>query len=108
MARCDAGDRVWCLRTMSDLHPCAKCGHERLYVISPFVVPNFEYANSTNRLPVAASPLTREDDAGVFELRVCAACGFSEWWAKQLDAIARAAVSPVSNVRAVSVTATYR
>ena len=87
--------------------PCAKCGHERIYVVNPFQVRNYEYSNSTNPLPVATGP-SSEHDVGSFEMRVCAACGYTEMYARDLKKVAAAAVSMFSNVKLVTATAAYR
>lgn len=86
---------------MSERSPCAKCGHEKLLIVSPFQIRNYEYANSQKTMPVALSSGGEEHDGGAFELRVCASCGFSEWWARDLAAVR-------GMVRVVDVGVAYR
>jgi predicted nucleic-acid-binding Zn-ribbon protein len=86
--------------------PCAKCGHEKLYVVSPFEIRNYEYSNSSHPMPVALGA-DHEHDHASFELRVCARCGFSEWWTRDLAALA-AAAGTFSKVRVVTANVAYR
>lgn len=69
--------------------------------MNPFQIRNYEYSNTQKNMPVALSRAGEEHDAGTFELRVCAACGFTEWWAADLAAVR-------SLARVVDVSAGYR
>ena len=86
---------------------CVKCNHERLYAVKPFQLRNYEYTNSTNPMPIATGYESR-DDIGSLELRICAACGYAEWWAMELRALKKAAEAGALNVRVVDVAAGYR
>jgi hypothetical protein len=92
---------------MSDqIPPCAKCSHETFYLVNPFAV---RIESGTAPLRVATGLTTPDDDVGTFQLRVCAACGYSELWARDLKELERVAASPFyGNVRAVTVSASYR
>lgn len=87
---------------MSDtILPCSKCGCEKLYVIDPVRIPNFEFTNAAEVLPVHTHDRWR---AGHFLARVCRNCGFTEWYARDLSLLARFGES--EGVRAVTASAT--
>lgn len=86
---------------MSDPAPCAKCGHEKLLIVKPFQIRDRERPKSQKKVPVALSNGGQKHDAGTLELRVCAACGYSEWWARDLAAVR-------GMVRVVDVSSGYR
>src|SRR5262245_11168854 len=94
---------------------CSKCGSVRLWVIETVGVGN----GSPNRrdLPVTVayippgdvpfwslrfSDVSKYVEVGTFEAWVCANCGFTEWYAKDVnDTLAELAKHPETGIRLV-------
>lgn len=77
---------------MKRTQQCPKCQGRKLWVVETFKVPS-EMANG-EALPVAMQAeeggffaMGKIVPQGSFELWVCAGCGFSELWARDLGAL---------------------
>lgn len=79
---------------MKTSHTCPKCSSRRFLVMGEFLLPDQQSSNGTAPMPAftvkserTAGPSDREL-VGHFETWVCAACGFTEWYAGGLQALA--------------------
>ncbi|MER7279073.1 hypothetical protein ABT369_32005 [Dactylosporangium sp. NPDC000244] len=87
---------------------CVKCQCPRLWQINPFMVPDNDSSNVVLPLPgisrlhsgaAVGAELRRRLEAGRFEVWICTACGYTEWYAFEVnDALARISQNPHSGV----------
>lgn len=98
---------------MKNLRPCAHCGSKDAFVVDEALIPNYEYANSVESLTITAA-YAETGDVGLLgakharfrvrlEAKICAECGATELYAKDLDVLARFARQRLGNVRRVTV-----
>ncbi|GMV12838.1 MAG: hypothetical protein HS104_09070 [Polyangiaceae bacterium] len=82
--------------------PCAKCQHGQLIVVSPFYLPDVQNNGSVMPMAVASGLEARWQvlTGGSFRAHVCLTCGYTEWYAQELGALA-ATVGKIPNVSAV-------
>lgn len=79
---------------------CPKCNHRAIWVIDPVTQPN-DPSHAIERFVVVAretSPGVRSV-AGRYEVFVCAGCGYTEWYAKDLANLQYFAADPSYGVR---------
>lgn len=83
---------------MRNAKQCLKCDHDTIWKVDPVSFFNEEYAGSIIPLPVACrivdnpdggllSSATRRKTVGRFIAYVCAECGYTEWYAQDIDDI---------------------
>jgi len=84
------------------LEPCSKCQHGQFVVVSPFYLPDIQNNGSITALPVASGLEGRWQvlSGGSFRAHVCLTCGYTEWYAQELKALA-ATVGKIPNVTIV-------
>lgn len=95
------------MKTVKKTQRCVKCQGQRLWVIERFRIPG-EYLGGVE-LPVVVNQeepakffaMSRAMPQGSFELWVCEACGYSEFWAKGLSGLRE---NPEAGVRLVDTT----
>ncbi|WP_426512681.1 hypothetical protein ACPPVO_19820 [Dactylosporangium sp. McL0621] len=88
---------------------CVKCQCPRLWHIDPVMIPDNDGSNLVALLPGVArlasgaatgGELRQRIEAGRFEAWVCTACGYTEWYAHEVnETLARLARNPRSGVR---------
>lgn len=77
---------------------CPKCSCAKLYVVEEVTQPDNESSNSTVPFFMQAARLSQRDtgvtegtsyrsQVGKFETWICSGCGFTEWYAKDLNEI---------------------
>jgi predicted nucleic-acid-binding Zn-ribbon protein len=85
---------------------CSKCTGKRFGVIDEFVQPNADY----NR-PNAFAPVTFQHardhmrTLGKFEVWICLACGYTEFYAKELGDVEAVAKQHPDQLRVIDATA---
>lgn len=89
--------------------PCPKCGGRELYEIDRALIPNYEYSNTLEpltltgaMLPTQATGLlspTSEREVVTVKAMVCAKCGFTEFYARDLGLLEEFAKAGKGNVR---------
>ncbi len=83
---------------MKDSIECLKCGHETIWKIDPVSFFDAEYSETIHTLPVACrmvdnpspgllSRPTQRKTVGRFVAYVCAECGYTEWYAEDIEAL---------------------
>ncbi|WP_433042091.1 hypothetical protein [Dactylosporangium sp. CS-033363] len=87
---------------------CVKCQCPRLWQIDPFLIPDGDSSNVAVPLPpitrlgsgsATGAELRRRRQAGRFELWICTACGYTEWYAHDVnETLAALAQNPRSGV----------
>lgn len=86
--------------------PCSKCENHRFLVIAPFQVPDPVNEERVMSLSVV---MHRRDwnriGAGQFHAYVCLGCGYTEWYALDLERL-EALAGKVANVKVIEVPAT--
>ena len=80
---------------MRDTSTCPKCESRRQWIIEPFRVPSEtvqgDEVRVVNDLPAGRQGLFRQAaPQGRFDLYVCADCGYSELWARELEGLRHA------------------
>ena len=81
---------------MKNSRKCIKCECEAIWKIDPLTVPDPRFANTTIPVPVGLREVENPDadlldrpaklqQVGTFDVYVCARCGYSELWAKDID-----------------------
>ena len=81
---------------MKNASACLKCGHETIWRIAPLCFFDPRYADSVMPLPVACSVVDNPDGGllaratvrkrvGTFTVYTCAACGYSEMYAADIE-----------------------
>jgi predicted nucleic-acid-binding Zn-ribbon protein len=95
---------------MKTTRTCPKCASKKLFVVGVVRQPEpgnplnaYPMAVTSERLPTGRGGVFASDSeqvsAGLFEAWVCAACGFTEWYARHAnEALARMAQHPESGV----------
>lgn len=100
------------LANMKNLRPCAQCGSKDAFIIDEALIPNYEYANSVESLTLTAA-YAETGEVGLLgakharfrvrvEAKICAECGHTELYSKDLDVLARFARQKLGNVRRVT------
>jgi predicted nucleic-acid-binding Zn-ribbon protein len=87
---------------------CVKCQCPRLWHIDPVLLPDTDSRNSVELLPgitrlasgsAVGTDLGKRTEAGRFEVWICTACGYTEWYAHQVnEALAWLTRNPRSGV----------
>ena len=81
--------------------PCPKCSHCLFLVVAPFNLPDVENTGRVMQLAVFSSVQGwKVQSAGSFRAHVCLQCGYTEWYANDLEALA-ALAGKAPNVSAV-------
>lgn len=83
--------------------PCSKCESTRFLVISPFQIPD-----SVNDFAITSLRVVLQRDrtgAGQFHAYVCLGCGYTEWYATDLERL-EALGGKLPNVQVIDVPAT--
>ena len=82
---------------------CLKCGHRRLWVVD-----HVDHATINAEMIVPMSVTTSPTPSGAahygvgrFQAIICAQCGYTEWYAHQLELLNERAKDPSSGVRLV-------
>ncbi|WP_326559161.1 hypothetical protein [Micromonospora sp. NBC_01796] len=88
---------------------CVKCGCPRLWQVDPFMVPDPDSGNVVKLLPgvtrlasgsAIGEEMRKRIEAGRFEVWICAACGYTEWYALDVnDMLGWLSQNPRSGVR---------
>ena len=84
---------------MKNADACIKCGHKTIWQIDPLSFFDHEAANVILPLPVASRMIDKErpsvfglpvvrKDVGKFIAHVCAACGYTELYATDIEGLA--------------------
>ena len=74
---------------MKSTHLCPKCQSRRFLVTGEFKVPDQDSTNGIEPFPpftMKTGPYSR-DCTGKFETWICAGCGFTEWYAVELQGL---------------------
>lgn len=100
------------LPAMKNATACPKCASSEMYVIDEALIPDYRYANSTQPLtltahygPTGETGFFGDKSARVpvrIEAYVCAACAYTELFAKDLEVLAQFARAGAGNVRKIS------
>jgi predicted nucleic-acid-binding Zn-ribbon protein len=83
---------------MKNASACLKCGHETIWRVDPLCFFDRDSANVVTPLPVGCRMVENPDAGllarptvrkavGTFVVYACAACGFSEMYAKDIGAL---------------------
>ncbi len=77
---------------MKTLQFCPKCQSRQLWIVERMALPEPDSGNTVFVMPVAAQEVRdnkRWDRiaGGTFEAWICAHCGFTEWYAKDANAV---------------------
>src|SRR5690606_39264882 len=94
-ARAGTGDDV----RMKNARACIKCDHDTIWQVDPIAFPEPKTANVITTLPVATRMVDNPDpgllgrptvrrSVGRFVAYVCAACGYTELYATDIDDLA--------------------
>ncbi|MET7400650.1 hypothetical protein ABZS66_44945 [Dactylosporangium sp. NPDC005572] len=88
---------------------CVKCQCPRLWHVDPVMVPDTDSSNVVELLPAVAragsgaavtGEFKKRVEAGRFEVWICSACGYTEWYAHEVnDMLAWLSRNPRSGVR---------
>ena len=88
---------------------CVKCQCPRLWHVDPVLIPDSDSSNALDLLPAvsrAASGAASGGEfgkrvvAGRFEMWICVACGYTEWYAHEVnDMLAWLSRNPKAGVR---------
>jgi len=81
---------------MKNSRKCIKCECEAIWKIDPLSLPEPQSINTTIPVPVGIREIENPDagllerpverlSVGTFDVYVCARCGYSELWAKDID-----------------------
>lgn len=84
---------------MKNASTCLKCGHETIWRIDPLCFFDPQYSNKVIALPVACRMVDNPDagllsratvrkSVGTFTVYTCAACGYSEMYANDIEELA--------------------
>lgn len=90
---------------MKNTLSCAKCGNRRLWVIDRVMRSddgsnNIMIFNVTvGRAPEGSPPGRRK--VGYFQTIICESCGYTEWYAQDIEALKELAGEPTAGVRLV-------
>ncbi|MGE5787515.1 MAG: hypothetical protein ACM3ZE_23175 [Myxococcales bacterium] len=98
---------------MKNLRPCVGCGSKDAFIIDEALIPNYESSNTVESLTITAA-YAETGEVGLLgskheryrvrlEAKVCAECGHTELYSKDLDVLARFARQKIGNVRRIRV-----
>lgn len=69
---------------------CIKCGGDQLWVVDEVRQPIYESQYGTFTMPVTAQEIQQNRvEVGSFQIIICAACGYTEWYAYNLENLAK-------------------
>jgi predicted nucleic-acid-binding Zn-ribbon protein len=96
---------------MKHLRPCAGCGSKDAFVIDEVVTPDYQSSNCVDTLTITAA-YAETGEVGLLgakhtryrvrlEAQVCAECGYTQLYSKDLDVLAQLARRKLGNVRRV-------
>ncbi len=94
---------------MKNSRKCVKCGCEAIWKIDALSVPDHRSSNVVIPIPVGVREIDNPDaglldrplqrtEVGTFDVFVCAHCGYSELWAKNIDDLGKLRKGPEDGV----------